>query len=457
MPPPRFSCRCLVFLLLVAAGAGFLARPAEAAKRPFADIVDSAARRHGVDPDLVHAVIAVESGYRASAQSSAGAQGLMQLMPGTQRDLGVSDAFDPRQNVDAGVAYLRRLTDKFGTTALALAAYNAGPGAVRRYNGIPPYEETHAYVRAVLDRGRPTADAQTTEEHDPSGDRAHAMSEADLAGSAPVDRQLLDDHLAVYGAAGLELQALDEAVDLDDRAWVAAPPDQVNLRGAQVGALRQGVADKRPTQVDGDGSTHAAADTARLVLHHGADRLTVDTELCRDGPGLSVLAAMQAPDPGALRGIARRPSSFDGRRVPTSGSDQCAPVGSSPTADDRGVDPPQSGPATCASADSPRRPARGTFDRSGVSRFRDAHPHISHRRRRAPGRTRPLEQLAHLVAGRPRDPAASTWLPACCDQAPERHDAWGAACEQRSYLTGAFGDRSSSTSVSKRSKSFTSA
>ena len=105
----------------------------------------------------------------------------------------------------------------------------------------------------------------------------------------------------------------------------------------------------------------------------------------------------------------------------------------------------------------PARPARGTFDRSGVSRFRDAHPHISHRRRRAPGRTRPLEQLAYLVAGRPRDPAASTWLPACCDQAPERHDAWGAACEQRSYLTGAFGDRSSSTSVSKRSKSFTSA
>ena len=107
-------------------------------------ITSSSSPTHGVDPDLVHAVIAVESGYRASAQSSAGAQGLMQLMPGTQRDLGVSDAFDPRQNVDAGVAYLRRLTDKFGTTALALAAYNAGPGAVRRYNGIPPYEETHA-------------------------------------------------------------------------------------------------------------------------------------------------------------------------------------------------------------------------------------------------------------------------------------------------------------------------
>ena len=123
----RLPFRCLVFLLLVAAGDGFLARPAEGAKRPFADLVAAAARRHGVDPDLVHAVIAVESGYRASAQSPAGAQGLMQLMPGTQRDLGVSDAFDPRQNVDAGVAYLRRLTDEFGTE-LAIAAYNAGPG-----------------------------------------------------------------------------------------------------------------------------------------------------------------------------------------------------------------------------------------------------------------------------------------------------------------------------------------
>ncbi len=77
------------------------AQTAPAQFMPFADLVDTAARRHGVDPDLVHAVIAGESGYRASAQSRAGAQGLMQLMPGTQRDLGVSDAFDPRQNVDA--------------------------------------------------------------------------------------------------------------------------------------------------------------------------------------------------------------------------------------------------------------------------------------------------------------------------------------------------------------------
>jgi hypothetical protein len=79
IPPSRLCCHCLVFLLLVT---GALVPSAEAATRPFADIVDDAARRHGVDPDLVHAVIAVESGYRASAQSPAGAQGLMQLMPG---------------------------------------------------------------------------------------------------------------------------------------------------------------------------------------------------------------------------------------------------------------------------------------------------------------------------------------------------------------------------------------
>ena len=386
MPPSRFSDRCLVLLLLVAAGAGFLARPAEAAKRPFADIVDAAAERHGVDPELVHAVIAVESGYRASAQSPAGAQGLMQLMPGTQRHFGVADAFDPRQNVDAGVAYLRRLTDEFGTV-LALAAYNAGPGAVRRYNGIPPYKETRAYVRAVLDRGRPTADAQATEKHDPStspktgsvvrnvarsrktsGDRALAVSETDLAEGVPVDRRLQDDDLAADGAAGREPPALDEAVDLDDRARVAALPDQlVNPPGAQ----RQGVADERPRRVDGAESTHAAPVTARLVLHNGADRLTVDAAPSRDGHGLPGFAATQASDRGALRrGIARRPSPFNGRRVTTPGSDHCAPVSSSPTAAHRRVDPPQSGPATCASAGSPRGRPAARSPATASSRFK---------------------------------------------------------------------------------------
>jgi soluble lytic murein transglycosylase-like protein len=116
---------------------------------PYAEIVADAAARHGVDPLFVHAVIAVESGHSPDAVSSAGAEGLMQLMPRTARMLGVGDSFDPRENVEAGVTYLRRLADEFGTV-LALAAYNAGPGAVREHGGVPPFAETRRYVRSVL-------------------------------------------------------------------------------------------------------------------------------------------------------------------------------------------------------------------------------------------------------------------------------------------------------------------
>ena len=393
MPPSCSPFRCLVVLLLAAA-AGFLARPVEASTRPFAGIVDSAARRHGVDPDLVHAVIAVESGYRASAQSPAGAQGLMQLMPSTQRDLGVADAFDPHQNVDAGVAYLRRLTDQFGTV-LALAAYNAGPGAVRRYNGIPPFEETRAYVRAVLD--------QAAEEHAPSRrDRTHA--EAGLADPALFDRRAQDDHLALDGAAGLEPQARDEAVDLDDRTGTAALPDQlVNPRGAQAGALRQVAADEPLLQVKGAGAAHAAADTARLVLHHGTDRLAMDAELRRDDPGLPVLAAMQTSDPGALRGSARRPSSAHGRRAPTSGSGHH--VASTPASSHRGW----SGARSSAAA-SPRFKMRSHTSDTDASAL--------------PGH---FEQLANLATtGRSPAPAAGAWPPMDShdrDQPPRSHGA----------------------------------
>ena len=116
---------------------------------PYAAVVDDVAARHRVDPLLVHAVIAVESAHRPDAVSPAGAEGLMQLMPRTARMLGVGDPFDPRENVEAGVAYLRRLHDEFGTV-LALAAYNAGPGAVREHGGIPPFAQTRRYVRSVL-------------------------------------------------------------------------------------------------------------------------------------------------------------------------------------------------------------------------------------------------------------------------------------------------------------------
>ncbi len=118
-------------------------------------LAEDAARRHGLDPALVLSVVAVESGFRPEAVSPKGAQGLMQLMPRTAASLGVSDAFDPEQNLDAGVRHLEALVRQYGgDLTRALAAYNAGQGAVARYGGVPPYPETRAYVRRVLERYR---------------------------------------------------------------------------------------------------------------------------------------------------------------------------------------------------------------------------------------------------------------------------------------------------------------
>jgi hypothetical protein len=139
--------------------AGPAGLPTQAARgggepRPFAALIETVASRHGVDPALVHAVIQAESNYRPRARSEVGARGLMQVMPSTARALGVTSAgalFDPRQNVEAGVKYLKSLLERFGgDVPAALAAYNAGPGAVSRYDGIPPYPETQNYVRKVL-------------------------------------------------------------------------------------------------------------------------------------------------------------------------------------------------------------------------------------------------------------------------------------------------------------------
>lgn len=114
-------------------------------------LVEREARSQGLDPALVMAVVEAESSWRVDAVSPKGAMGLMQLMPGTARMLGVEDPFDPEQNVWGGVRYLRMMVDRYGGRLdLALAAYNAGPGAVDRYGGIPPYEETRSYVDRVL-------------------------------------------------------------------------------------------------------------------------------------------------------------------------------------------------------------------------------------------------------------------------------------------------------------------
>ncbi|HET9423561.1 MAG TPA: transglycosylase SLT domain-containing protein [Nocardioides sp.] len=120
------------------------------AEVPYARLFESAGARYGVDPTLLAAVAEQESGYRPDAVSPAGAQGLMQLMPATARGLGVTDSFDPAQAVDGAARLMRDLLDRFDSTPLALAAYNAGPGAVLRYDGIPPYPETQNYVRSVM-------------------------------------------------------------------------------------------------------------------------------------------------------------------------------------------------------------------------------------------------------------------------------------------------------------------
>ena len=112
-------------------------------------IIKSAADKNGLDPAVIKAVMRVESNFRSDAVSRVGAQGLMQLMPGTARSLGI-DPLDPEQNIEGGARYLKQQIDKFGSIEKALAAYNAGPGTVMRYGGVPPYAETQRYVENVM-------------------------------------------------------------------------------------------------------------------------------------------------------------------------------------------------------------------------------------------------------------------------------------------------------------------
>jgi soluble lytic murein transglycosylase len=131
-----------------------MARPVPRYREPrtrlYDPIITENALRQGIPPALVKAVIAAESAFDSRAVSRKGAQGLMLLMPATAASLGVADPFEPGQNVAGGTSYLKAMIDRYGDLSRAIAAYNAGPGAVDRYGGIPPYRETQAYVDRVL-------------------------------------------------------------------------------------------------------------------------------------------------------------------------------------------------------------------------------------------------------------------------------------------------------------------
>lgn len=114
-------------------------------------LIEAYSQKNGLDSAFVKAVIKQESGFQPKVTSSCGAMGLMQLMPATANSLGVKDAYDPEQNIAGGTKYLKGLLDRFGgDKSLALAAYNAGPNAVAKYNGIPPYKETQNYVKNIM-------------------------------------------------------------------------------------------------------------------------------------------------------------------------------------------------------------------------------------------------------------------------------------------------------------------
>jgi len=142
----------LLGLLYGCSGGGYLPYAPHALNSlEISSLVNEASLTTGTPPGLVRAVLMAESAGDPSAISLAGAQGLMQLMPGTASSCGVSDAFDPTQNVQCGAGYLKQLLDRYhGNVTLAVAAYNAGPGAVDKYHGVPPYPETQAYVARVV-------------------------------------------------------------------------------------------------------------------------------------------------------------------------------------------------------------------------------------------------------------------------------------------------------------------
>src|SRR5271165_1659662 len=158
-------------------------------KRDLASIISDASASSRIDADFIASVIRAESGNRPRAVSPKGAQGLMQLMPQTASTLGVRNSFDPEENVDGGVRYLRDLLVKYnGDAAKALAAYNAGPHRVQQYGGVPPYRETHAYVARVINDYNKKKTAQAKQAVRPESKTRTVSSQADSSAHTSVGK-----------------------------------------------------------------------------------------------------------------------------------------------------------------------------------------------------------------------------------------------------------------------------
>jgi hypothetical protein len=172
---------------------------AAAPSAPLVETVDRIAQENQLSPRLVHSVIQVESNYNPNAVSPKGAQGLMQLIPSTARRFGVSDVFDPADNIQGGARYLKYLLDLYkGDQALALAAYNAGEGAVSRYGGVPPFPETQDYLAKVRRHLAGTTEPRSTEPPTAVSGASDAGAEAAPADARNPIREVMDANGKIY-------------------------------------------------------------------------------------------------------------------------------------------------------------------------------------------------------------------------------------------------------------------
>jgi hypothetical protein len=199
------------------------------------DIINEAARTYNIDPKLIMAMVQAESGGNPRAVSKAGAGGLMQLMPETAKELGVSNVFDPQQNIMGGVKYLSQLQNQFGSPQLAAAAYNAGPGNVRKYGGVPPFPETQNYIKKIFGGNMPFQGVQQGVQNIQGG-------EGDLTGLLGTIFQQSQRDLAPEGLGskiGNILGALSEVAGAFHSPQAQERAQQMNMLRQQQGAQKR--------------------------------------------------------------------------------------------------------------------------------------------------------------------------------------------------------------------------